>query len=161
MREESGRQSAPSPPDDADAFEAMMFLVDFQISDFTRTRRIAKHRAARVVWITSLFSGFIAVAGVAVAIWHYPWIGFITTGLAGATGTLAAWDGLFRHRELWYQRSGALSQLEQLKRNMELDLRLKEKDRGTIAKEASETLDLVLAESFSAWAEMRRKQDPK
>jgi hypothetical protein len=156
-RRESGLRLPVPPPPGADAFDiAMHYLANYE-ADYGRARRVVKSRASNVVVGVATANGLIAVVGVAVAVSGWSWLGLVTAGLAGTVGVLSAWDGLFRHRELWVQRSLILGQLQATQREARLRVALGE-DRDIVAKDSMTALNGVLAEDLVTWAEIRRSK---
>ena len=80
----------------------------------------------------------------------------MSTVLAGAVAVVAAWDGHFRHRDLWVQRSLILQQLEQALRDAEINKRRSGAVADELAVEAMSTLDRVLKEDIDSWASIRK-----
>ncbi|MBF6548835.1 SLATT domain-containing protein [Nocardia brasiliensis] len=153
----SGIRSPKSPPADADALDISVHHLTFYLAEYERSRLVVKMRARRVVVWTSVANGSIAVLGAAVAVFDATWIGLLSTALAGFIGVLAAWDGLYRHREMWVQRSVILGQLQSLLRGTQLRQALGE-DRDTLARYAMLQLNAILEEDLEAWTSLRRTQ---
>ncbi|MFG3520316.1 SLATT domain-containing protein [Nocardia nova] len=153
----SGLHSPPSPPSDADALTVSLHYLVYYRNEYERSRLVVKTRAKRVVVWTAVANGVIAVLGTAVAVFQAPWIGLLSTGLAASIGVVTAWDGLYRHREMWIQRSVIIGQLQTLLRGVELR-RAQHEDRDVLAREAMIELNAILAEDLEAWTSMRRTQ---
>jgi len=129
----------------------------FYVGDYARARRVVKSRLRRhVVWTASA-NGGIAVAGTAVAVWEQPWLGLVSTALAGLIGVLAAWDSLARHRELWIQRAAVLAELLAIKRDLELANAAGE-DRREAGLRGMERLNVALSRDHETWAEVVQTQ---
>jgi hypothetical protein len=118
---------------------------------------VVKKRAKRVVVSTAVANGLIALLGTAVAVFDAPWLGLLSTGLAASIGVLTAWDGLYRHREMWVQRSVILGQLQALLRTIELR-RADGEDRNLLARVTMLELNAILEEDLEAWTSLRRTQ---
>jgi hypothetical protein len=153
----SGLQSPPSPPQGSDSLAISLHYLAFYRDEYQRSRVVVKTRAKRVVVWTSVANGLIAVVGTAVAVFQAPWLGLLSTGLAASIGVITAWDGLYRHRELWVQRSVILGQLQALLRTTELR-QAEGQDRNVLADEAMTHLNAVLEDDLEAWASLRRTQ---
>ncbi|MFF3574110.1 SLATT domain-containing protein [Nocardia jiangxiensis] len=153
----SGLHSPDSPPEGADPMAIALHYLTFYRNEYHRSRVVVKTRAKRVVVWTAVANGLIAVVGAAVAVFHAPWLGLASTGLAASIGVLAAWDGLYRHREMWVQRSVILGQLQALLRTTELRLAEGE-DRRMLARETMGNLNAVLEDDLEAWTSLRRTQ---
>jgi hypothetical protein len=125
--------------------------------EIARTRELMKKFARRTTFAIAALNGVIAVLGVAVAIWttQAPWFGLASTGMAGIIGVITAWSGLFRHQEVWQQRSLVLAELQRITRNTERRAAAGE-DRQLIAQKAMEDLDLTLSLDARNWANLNR-----
>ncbi len=154
-RDHAGLLAPGPPPVEGDAFDVAYHYLSYQERNYGRASAQVKWRAkAAVVW-TAAANGAIALLGGVTALLNAPWIGLISTGIAGAVGVVAAWDAHFRHRQLWIQRSLVLGDLQTLKRNVELARAVNE-DRNDIAHWCMSGLNSVLADDRTAWAEIRR-----
>lgn len=145
----------PIPSPDADAFEVVENYLSFYQEEYERARGIAKRDAMLFVILAASANGAIAVLGAAVAVTHMSWLGLVSTGVAGLAGVLAAWDGLFRNRELWVQKIMMLSQVLAIRRNAELRRAMGD-DRDVIAQECMLRLGKMLDEDLVTWTELRR-----
>lgn len=153
----SGLHSPEPPPEGADTLEISLHYLTFYRNEYQRSRVVVKTRAKRVVVWTAVANGLIAVVGAAVAVFDAPWLGLASTGLAASIGVLTAWDGLYRHREMWVQRSVILGQLQALLRTTELR-RAEGADRKTLARGTMRHLNAILEEDLEAWTSLRRTQ---
>ena len=117
---------------------------------------VIKRRASHVVLTVSTASALIAVVGAATAVLGWAWLGIVSAALAGVATVFDAWDGLFRHRELWHQRSLVLGHLQSIKRSIELRAAAGE-DRTVLAFEARSELNSVLTEDLNSWSAIRHK----
>ena len=151
----SGLRPPPGPPAGADPLEVTLYYFSYYERDFARARQVVKRRARNVVVGTALANGAIAVVGAAIGLGGAAWLGLLSTGLAGLVGVLAAWDGLFRHRELWIQRSLVLGQLQAAKRELELESAVGAGPRAELAADGMRQLNRILAEDLTTWAELR------
>ncbi|MBF6329195.1 SLATT domain-containing protein [Nocardia transvalensis] len=153
----TGLRSPSAPPADADALGIGLYYLGFYRDEYDRSRLVVKSRAERVVVWTAVANGLIAVLGTAIAVFSAPWLGLVSTGLAASIGVLAAWDGMYRHREMWVQRSVILGQLQALLRNIELR-QAQGEDRNVLARETMLHLNAILEEELEAWTALRRTQ---
>ncbi|NKY88998.1 SLATT domain-containing protein [Nocardia veterana] len=153
----SGLHSPPSPAADADALTVSLHYLVYYRDEYERARLVVKTRAKRVVVWTAVANGVIAVLGTAVAVFQAPWIGLLSTALAASIGVVTAWDGLYRHREMWIQRSVVLGQLQALLRGVELR-RAQHEDPELLARETMIQLNALLEEDLEAWTSLRRTQ---
>ncbi len=150
----SGLRLAPPPPIDADPLRVARHYLDYYASDFSRARDVVKRRANWVVVLGATVTGTIALVGTVIALAKAPWLGLVSTGLAGLVGVLAAWDGLFRHRDLWVQRSWVVSQLQELQR--EIDFREALRDEpDIIGRDCMTQLNEILHNDMVTWSELR------
>jgi hypothetical protein len=156
-RRSSGLHSPESPPPNADALGISLHYLAFYRDEYERSRVVVKTRAKRVVVWTAVANGLIAVAGTAVAVFQAPWLGLLSTGLAASIGVITAWDGLYRHREMWVQRSVILGQLQALLRTVELR-QAEGEDRNLLARETMLQLNEILEDDLEAWTSLRRTQ---
>jgi hypothetical protein len=155
-KEPTGLRMPPSAPPGSDACEVAEHYLAFHENDFYRARSEVKKRSRRVVVGSAVLSGLIAVTGASIGIWNVPQLGIATTAFAGLAGVLAAWDGHFRHRELWIQRSQVLGQLQMLRREFDLSLALGE-DRAKLGSWTLERLNGILQGDLETWLEIRHK----
>ncbi|WP_067884437.1 SLATT domain-containing protein [Nocardia vaccinii] len=153
----SGLHSPESPPAGADTLAISLHYLTFYRNEYQRSRVVVKTRAKRVVVWTAVANGLIAVVGAAVAVFQAPWLGLASTALAASIGVLTAWDGLYRHREMWVQRSVILGQLQALLRTTELR-RAEGGDHDALARETMRHLNAILEEDLEAWTSLRRTQ---
>jgi hypothetical protein len=137
---------------------ALHYLTHYQ-GEYARARNVAKRRASKVVLWTAAANGAIALLGAATAVSGAAWLGLASTTLAGGIGVLAAWDALFKHRELWVQRSLILGQLQAVMRTAELR-RAAGMDRDVLAADCLGQLNAILAEEAAGWADLRRSSAP-
>ena len=156
----SGVRLPDVPQADLDALDLALHYVTFYVHEYARARQVVKRRASTVVVLTAAGYGAIAVVGAVTAIAKAPWLGIVSTALTGFIGVLAAWDGLFRHRDLWTQRSAILGQLQALQRTIEVR-RAAGEQREALAIESARRLDLILAEDISTWLDLRRSNPPE
>lgn len=153
----SGLRPPKEPPADADAFDVVMHHLRHWESEFARARHVVKQRASHVVVGVSSATALIAVVGSATAILGWSWMGILSAALAGVASVLSAWDGLFRHRDLWLQRSLVLGQLQGIHREADLARALEPNERNRIAQEIHTALNDVLADDLMSWSELRAK----
>ncbi|MFI5500960.1 SLATT domain-containing protein [Nocardia asteroides] len=148
----------PDPPDiGADPLAVASHYLDFYVAEYGRSRGVVKGRAKRVVIWTSAANGFIAVLGTAIAVFNATWLGLASTALAGFVGVLTTWEGLFRHREMWTQRSVILGQLLALQRTVELE-RATAADPNRLAQDTMRRLNYILEEDLETWMSLRSTQ---
>ncbi|GIG58782.1 hypothetical protein Lfu02_31540 [Longispora fulva] len=143
------------PPVGTDPLDIALHYLDFYVQEYARARAVVKGRASRVVIGTAGANGLIALLGALIAVMNAPWLGVVSAGLAGFVSVIVAWDGMFRHRDLWVQRTMMLAQLQALKRVTELR-RASGDDRQTLAQTCMQQLNEILNEDLSTWAELRR-----
>ncbi|MBF6171889.1 SLATT domain-containing protein [Nocardia blacklockiae] len=153
----TGLHSPQSPPPDADPLGISLHYLHLFRDEYERSRFVVKTRAKQVVVWTAVANGLIAVLGTAIAVYDAPWLGLLSTGLAASIGVITAWDGLYRHREMWVQRSVILGQLQTLLRSTELRQATGE-DRDVLARETMRELNEILEEDLEAWTSLRRTQ---
>lgn len=153
----SGLRPPEEPPTDADAFDVAMHYLRHWEKEFLRARLVVKKRASRVVIAVSSATALIAVVGAATAITGWSWMGIVTAVLAGVASVVSAWDGLFRHRELWLQRSLVLGRLQEIHRHAAFELALEPADRNRVATEVNKALSGVLSDDQLEWSELRSK----
>jgi hypothetical protein len=135
--------------------------LEHWIFEYSRGRVIVKRRAARVLIVTTLITGVIAVLGGVSALLagdNFPVqvIGLVTTALSATSAVLLAWDGYFRHRDLWSQRSVILNRLEALRLKYELAREDGTADHNALGDELTEILDLALR----SWLQIQGKGSP-
>jgi hypothetical protein len=147
----------PSPSDPGDELDVVLHYLSYHEGDYARARHVVKKRARQVVLCSASATGGIAVAGTATAVWDASWLGLVSTGLAGLIGVLAAWDGLYRHRDLWVLRSIVLGRLQLIKRTAEFRLAAG-CPRDAIAADAMAELNKVLQHDLETWAELKRSR---
>ena len=157
VKKASGLRPPEEPPHDADAFDVAMHYLRHWENEFLRTRLVVKKRASSVVITVSIATALIAVVSAATAITGWSSLGILTAGLAGAASVVSAWDGFFRHRELWLQRSLVLSRLQQIHRKAAFELALEPQDRNRVASEVNAAVDDVLSQDQMSWSELRTK----
>lgn len=154
----SGLRLPPAPPDDiTDPYGIAMHYLTYYEAEYARARSVVKRRARTVVLGIAAANSLIAVAGVAVAVTRYRWLGLLSAGLAGVIAVLGAWEGLFRHRDLWIQRSQVLSQLQELQRNTRMRKSVGD-DLTDVGTESLKAMNNLLEESLVTWANIRRMQ---
>jgi hypothetical protein len=156
-REPSGLRAAPPPPDGADALTAALHYLAFYEEDFARVRTTMKRRAKRVVVGTAAGNGAVGVIGAATAFSDLAWLGLVSAAVAAVIGVLAAWDGLFRHRDLWVQRSVILGRLNLARRNAEFAKAAGE-NPDDVAATAMSDLNAILADDLATWGDLKRSR---
>ena len=132
------------------ALDTAISYLTYYRSEFVNRRRAVKRRAWIAVVATATFNAGIAVVGAVVTLTRWSRLGIVSTVLAGAVAVVAAWDGHFRHRDLWVQRSLILQQLEQALRDAEINKRRSGAVADELAVEAMSTLDRVLKRTSTA-----------
>lgn len=152
----SGLRPPPDPPENGDAYDVALFYVKYWEAEFARARLVVKRRASHVVVAVATATALIAVVGAATAVLDWAWLGIVSAALAGFASVVGAWDGLFRHRELWHQRSLVLGHIQMIKRSTELRSAAGE-DRTVLAGEAMSELNAVLTEDLNSWSAIRHK----
>ena len=153
-KESTGIRSPGNPPADADTLDVAAHYLDFYLGDYSRARVVAKHRARFIVVTTAAANGAIALLGAITTLSELAWLGLFSVGITGIVAGLAAWDGLYRHRELWIQRSIIVSRLNVVQRDLQLR-RAAGEDRSEIARQCMLALDQILSEDLTSWTEMR------
>jgi hypothetical protein len=113
-----------------------------------------------VTFANSYISGLTAVTGTVIAIYHRPWLAIITSALAALSIGITRWNSLFRHRQLWVQRSSLLGELENLKMEVDQAGRPGE-DRNTVAREGMLSLERILDANRASWVQMRNEFEVK
>lgn len=156
-RPASGIRLPTRPPEGSSPLEVAQHYVRFYEREIARTRRVLKRRATLVVVVTAVSNAAIAIVGSATAAWNIPQLGVVSAVLAGVITVVAAWDGLYRHREHWVLRSAVLNQLNALNRSVELRAALAQ-DHQTIAIDAMNQVDEIMAADQTAWNELRKRQ---
>lgn len=131
----------------------MHYLTFFE-NEFTRARRVVKGRARNVVVSTAILTALIAVLGALTAVLNLAWLGIVSTAVAGAAGVIERWDALFRHREMWVQRSAVTSELQRLRREAEF-LRASEGATDEVGKKVLTRLEEILSQDLDSWTGIR------
>lgn len=155
-RASSGLRSPAPPPAGLAPLEVVLYYLDFYDFEFSRTRTVVKGRARFVVVLGASLTSAIAVVGAITALYELPGLGVISALLAGCGAVLAAWDGLFKHRELWAQRSKVLKRIQQLRRDVEIKSATGTTDLERLSTSAMEALDKILDDDFVAWSQVRK-----
>ncbi|MGP4051442.1 hypothetical protein [Streptomyces sp. 2A115] len=124
---------------------------------YDQAREQAKQLSGLVILWIALSNVLIAVLGAAVAVWRFPWLGLISTGVAGLAAAVSALDGLYRQRDAWLMRTVVLVEVQRTKRRLEVRLAAGE-EASVVALEAMDQLDAALSEDVDNWAELRRSQ---
>ena len=158
----SGIRGPENPPPGSSALDAVIYYVDHFTSEVGRARGVAKRRARGAVLAVTVSTSLIAVVGAATAILGWTWLGIASAALAGVASVVGAWDGLFRHRDLWLQRTHVLSRLQELQRYVRTQTAL---DPPSFSPDELATivlarLDRILNEDLEAWAGISRQQSP-
>ncbi|MET9410318.1 SLATT domain-containing protein [Streptomyces sp. NPDC002935] len=155
----SGMRPPSPPPDGSDALGVTKHYLWHYGNEIARTRELTKKHARRTTVGIAALNGIIAVLGVAVAVWptRAAWFGLTSTGMAGFISVITAWSGLFRHQEMWQQRSLILAELQRITRNVERREAAGE-DRQLVAREAMEQLDSTLGQDVTNWGSLSRTQ---
>lgn len=137
----------------------VLHYLTYWEGEFARARLVVKSRASKVVVAGATATGLIAVVGAATSITGWAWLGIVSAALAGCVTVLGAWDALFRHRDMWHQRSVVLGRLQALKRTLQVRAASGE-DRSELAEQGLAQLNAVLTEDLDSWSEMRRSSQP-
>jgi len=156
----SGLHSAPAAPAGATPVQALQHYLDFYRADYGRARSVVKRRARNVVLATSVLTGGITVVGAVTAALGgaiVGWLGILTAALSAGIGVINAWDALFRHRELWIQRSRILHELDSIQRDLDVRLSMHEGEDAIVG-EARSRLDQVLRNDHATWDQLRQKK---
>jgi hypothetical protein len=148
-----GIRVPPEPPPDVDPYGLAIHYFGFYEKDYARTRNVVKNHLRTYVIGSAAGNGVIALTGAAIAVWKKPWLGLVSSALAGIVGVLAAWEGLGQHREMWRQRTVVLSELQEAKRSAELALATGN-DRREVGTVAMEQLNSILSKDRETWAEV-------
>lgn len=156
----SGLRPPSSPPVDLDGYGIALFYLTHFEAEFARARQVDKLRASHALIASSSATALIAVVGAATTTTGWAWLGIVSAALAGCVTVVNAWDGLFRHRDLWHHRSLVLGELQEAKRNFEVRAANGE-DRGALAADALAALNQILANDRVAWSELRQRSQPE
>lgn len=157
FKKASGLRPPDDPRPDADALDVAIHYLGHWEKEFLRARLVVKKRATAVVIAVSTATASVAVVSAATAITGWAWMGIVTAVLAGIASVVSAWDGLFRHRELWLQRSLIVGRLQEIHRLAAFELALEPIARNRVATEVIAALSEVLAADQLAWSELRSK----
>lgn len=133
-----------------------MHYLDFYEEEYAKTRLTAKNRFKYVTLWNSFAAALIALTGAIVAVWNSTWLGLVSTALAGSIGMANAWDGMFRERELWIQRSEMLGQLQLVKRTVQFRLAA-EGNREDAARDGFEMMNTVMSRDLEGWMGLRQE----
>jgi len=144
----------PIPPQDAKLIDVCTLYLDHYIRFFSRARQIVKYRSKLVVLGTALSGAVIAVVSVMTALVDWPWLALVSAVLAGAVTVMSAWDGHFRHKELWVQRTEVVSQLQELKRTVTTRLASGD-DPSKVGLDGLRRLDQILSYDMATWKGLR------
>lgn len=131
----------------------MHYLIFFE-DDFARARRVVKGRARNVVVSTAILTALIAVVGALTAVFNLAWLGIVSTIVAGAAGVIERWDALFRHREMWVQRSAVTFELQRLRREAEF-WRATEGATPEVGQRILTRLEDILSQDLDSWTGLR------
>lgn len=92
-----------------------------------------------------------------VAVWNSSWLGLVSTALAGSIGVVNSWDGMFRERELWIQRSEMLGQIQLVKRTLQFRLACGDNPQDAAA-DGFDVLNSVVSRDLEGWLGLRQDQ---
>lgn len=151
---ESGLRNPGPPPEGSSAFEVAMHYLRFFESDFARARRVVKGRARNVTIWAAVLTASIAVVGALTAVSGLAWLGLVSTAAAGAVTVIERWDAMFRHREMWVQRSAVTAELQKLRRWAEF-WRATEGGTEQVGKRILDRLEEIMGEDLSSWTGLR------
>jgi len=155
----SGLRPPPHPPEGAAKIEILFHYLDHYEMDFGRARLVVKSRSSNVVVAVASANAAIAVFGALTAVSGLAALGVASTAFAGFVGIVTAWDSHFRHRELWVQRTLILSDVQALRRTMEMR-RAGGENPDSLADEGMARLNAILEADMASWSEVRRLQQP-
>ncbi|GAA3159212.1 hypothetical protein GCM10010531_08220 [Blastococcus jejuensis] len=153
----SGIRPPKHPPPRSSKIEILFHYLDHFEQEFVRARLIVKSRASKVVVGVAAANGGIAVAGAVTAVSGEAGLGVISTGLAARSPSRRRGTGIFRHRELWVQRTLVASDLQTLRRQVEMR-RAGGEDANSLADAGMVGLNAILEADMAAWSEVRRAQ---
>lgn len=141
------------------SLEVVLTYLKYYQQLFAERRTIVKSRAKFAVVATAAANSAIAVVGAIVTLTGWSGLAIASTALAGVIAVIAAWDGHFRHRDLWVQRSVVLQQLEEVLRDTQIRKRASATNSDSLAEEAMAALDRILKDDIDTWASIRKVDD--
>lgn len=136
--------------------EVLMHYLAFYEQDFARARSNDKRATKLTVLWTATLNGMIAAVSAVIAFTGLAWLGVVSVFLAGGVTVIGAWDGLYRHRDLWRQRSLVLGQIQAVRREVEFR-QARGDGEASLAEDAMKRLNTILDESLMAWGELREQ----
>lgn len=151
---ESGLRVPADPPHDATPYDIAMHYLKYFEAEFSRTRRVVKGRARNVTISTAVLTALIAVTGSVTAVLNLAWLGIFSAAIAGAATVIERWDALFRHREMWVQRSATVSKLQKLRREAEF-WRAREGATDEVGQRVLARLEEILSQEMESWSSIR------
>ena len=155
----SGIQKIEPPPSTYSSLQKAEYFLNAYEEEFYRARRVVKTRANLVTIWTSIGSGVVSILGaLSAGLTSNPWsgaIGVLTSAVGALVAVLVAWDGHFKHKDLWIQRSQVLGAIQGVR------LRLEMRKTGSwrhkkAAEEAMTELQNILDVDLDTWIEIRR-----
>lgn len=135
----------------------LLHYLDYYEKEFAKTRLTAKNRFKYITLWNSFAAALIALTGAIVAVWNSTWLGLLSTALAGSIGVVNSWDGMFRERELWIQRSEMLGQIQLVKRTLQFRL-ARGDDPQDAAADGFDVLNSVVSRDLEGWLGLRQDQ---
>lgn len=147
----------PKQPDQEEPLDAMFYYLGWWETEFNRTRKVVKGRAAKVTIWTTILTGMVAILGaVSAALSNGPWpnaIAICTTAASATTAVLLAWNEHFHHKDLWIQRSQVLNELQTVRieyerASREAKTRL---SRKRLARKLNKRLTMILGKDVHDW----------
>ncbi|MDX3133450.1 SLATT domain-containing protein [Streptomyces europaeiscabiei] len=156
-RGSSGILLPPPLPGGTDPVGVLMHYLDHYEKEYSETRLTAKKRFKFITLWNSFAAALIALMGAIVAVWNSSWLGLVSTALAGSIGVVNSWDGMFRERELWIQRSEMLGRVQLVKRTVQFRIASGQSPQGAAA-EGFELMNSVVSRDLEGWLGLRQDQ---
>lgn len=131
-----------------------------QVAGFDSSRRFYRRGFYRATLATAVLS---ALTTVLIAVSKvYPSLDFISIAALTCSATItvvAAWDGFFRHRELWIQKTDTWMELQGLEATIHYE---KTKSDGVLTSEQLDafykTFERILEKEHESWKNVRSTQ---
>lgn len=138
----------------ASAWEVYECDMVHWLQEFTRNRLAYKSRAFWSTIAIAFLTGLSGVIGAVSAASGLAWFGIFNAGIGAIVATVFAWDGLFRHRDLWRARTVSLNELQSLDRESRMAVALGASETA-VAESALPRLHAILATDVEQWTSFR------
>jgi hypothetical protein len=143
-----------------DALTLLQSEIDYQIKRYAKSRDFYRRGCLYVTVAMAMLSAITTfLIGAGQYFGGQAWIPVLALATSASVTVVTAWDGYFRHREMWVQKTAVLAQLYELRSRLKFIIA---KDASSLKPEVvdefNERYQAILNGANEAWKTVRTTQ---